>query len=1100
MVTFITSCHAQVKLGDQRGGALVEFRILGPVVLGLHGEPLELGSVKERIVLAALAMDVGRPVALDHLISRLWDGDPPLHARESAHSYISRLRGRLRLAENYPDPGGNPGSPAVLPEIVSRSHTYLLRAPADSVDWHRFQSLTAAAGAEPDDVAVRLLLRADGLWQGEALAGLPGLWAETVRRSLSELRLAATVSRTAAQLRLGQYAPLTGELPALVEQFPQNETLLGHLTLAYYGSGRFGESLRVQQSARQMLWREYGARPGPELDRLHHGILDRRSPAELVQELTAPGTGPITARGRAVPHDRPPVPRTLPRQHPLVGRIVELEMLTATDAAPSDGSVILLETVSGMPGVGKTAVAVHTAEQLSAGFPGGQLYLDLRGHSPVLGPMSAGEALTELLRMLGAPASAIPLERAEQVSLWRAMMAERRAVVVLDDAASAAQVEPLLPDRSPSVVIVTSRRHLIGLAGTRSVTLDTLPLDDAVELFRSFAGRDRTRDEPQIAGIVIRCGLLPLAIELVANRFRTRPSWTVATLGERLSRDPDRLAEIRDTERDVARAFELSYQTLTDLQRRAFRRLSLHPGADFTPDVAAEVLELSPRVTEQVLEELLGCHLLREPTPDRYRYHDLVREFARQVAASEDEVSVRSRVLDRITRFYLHHAETADRIAYPRRIRSEPPADGPGPHVALWSTPEAARGWLARERANLLATEEQASAGGDPERAARLGYALAGFLEAECHWRDAGDVLRRAAAHWSHHGPAPSHCRALLSLAASHTNIGNYPEAEEAGTRALEIARATDDSTACGEALLILGTLAWSRGDTVHALEHYQRSLAIKEASGDRWGVSRLHSNMGVALLFLGEDHQASSHFTRAISGFKESGDLASAAAVLNNTGDQYLRNGELDSARLAFEESLAFLESAGNRFAQATVRSNLADVLMELGDTGAALDLYQETLHVFQELGDKKSRSEALIGIGEAHRATGDLEQAVTYFREALEAARTIGAAHQEAQALRFLGRAEFSLAQLDAAAQHLRSAATTSLRFHDLDEVVEAHTLLADVLVASGDTDQALTVLRTAAEAVADHPGHRKAEAINLRLAELTDRLPFHHPGHPR
>jgi len=1098
-VTFVTSCHAQRKSrAGQLEGALVEFHILGTVELRLHGKRLELRSDKERIVLAALALEVGRPVALDALVSRLWDDAPPAHASQSVHSYVSRLRGRLREAETDRAQRAISAGRA-LPKIGSRSHTYVLQTSADSVDWHRFQNLVGSAGAESDERAVDLLLEADALWDGEALAGVPGLWAGTVRRSLNERRLAATLSRTAAQLRLGQYGPLVSELSALAARHPQDEMLLGQLILAYYGNGRFTEALRVHQRLRQTLLAEYGARPGQELNRLHRGILERQPAAELVRELTglsrrsapsAPSTV-LPRKSNGLPS--PSTPRTLPHQPPLVGRHAELSVLTGTDEALPDGSVVLVETVSGMPGVGKTAIVVHTADRLATRFPDGQLYLDLRAHSPVQEPMTAREALTALLRMLGPPAGSIPVDIAGQTSLWRAMMAERRAVVVLDDAANASQIKPLLPGNSPSVVIIASRRHLTGIPHARSVLLDVLPTPDAIELFRSFAGHGRTRDNAHVAQIVQQCGLLPLAIELAANRFRTRSSWTLTTLSDRLSREPGRLGEIRDAENDVARAFDLSYRTLTEAQRTAFRRLSLHPGPDFTADVAAAMLDLPLGVTERILEELLACHLLREPAPDRYRYHDLLRVFARHLATSQDPAPLRHQVESRLTEFYLQAVDRADRLAYPRRLRPRPPASDPERlPLPTWPDRNAARTWLNAERANLLASENHLSTRGDAGRAARLGYALAGHLDTECHWRDASDVLQRVAAHWSQHGSHESRCHALIALAAARTSTGRYTEASEAGEQALEIARAIGDSTAEGEALRVLGTLEWNRGEHQRALRSFQRSFALKQASGDLWETSRLRSNIGVTLLFLGEYNRAYAQFEKALNGLKESGDMASAAKVLNNIGDHHLRNGDLAAARLAFEEALGFLDTAGNRYEQATVRSSLADVLLEVGETKAALTLYKETLGVFQSLGDNKSRCEALIGIGEAHRATGDLDGAITYYRQALDIARSIGAAHQVAQALRCLGQAELSHGQLDSASQYLRSAVDTAARIRDLDEIVQARAVLADVMVASGDIDEARAVLRAALDAIGDQPAHRTVDTIRRHLAELTMRLP--------
>ncbi|MFE9847303.1 tetratricopeptide repeat protein [Streptomyces sp. NPDC005576] len=1055
----------------------MEIQILGPVGLRLNGHWLTLGSDKERLLLAALALEAGRPVALSELVERLWDGDPPKRARENTHTYMSRLRKRLQ------PPGAGPDAPT----ITGKAHTYTLRAGRDSVDRRRFQRLVEAASTSDSDArAVELLARAEELWQGEALAGLPGFWAATVRRALAESRLNATSSRIATGLRLGLFAEQVAELSTLVARHPGDETLIGQLMLAYYGSGRYGDALRVHQQARRSLMAEYGAVPGAELNLIHQGVLARVPAAELARGddgrrtslspapvVGAPPAHPPEPTGTAGPPAGTPPPRNLPLQPSLVGRRSELRALTSmiAERGAPDGSVVTVEAVSGMAGVGKTALAVASAHLLADMYPDGQLYIDLHGHSPTQEPLTARAALATLLRLLGAPAFSIPAELEGRTALWRTMLAERRVVIVLDDATGPEQVGPLLPSGSPSLTIIASRRHLTGIPQALSVPLDALPEEDAVSLFCRFAGEERTRDLAETARIVRLCGYLPLAIELVAHRFRARTSWTLSVLAERLARAPGRLTEIHsaDQEQEMARAFALSYRTLTAQQRTAFRRLGLHPGPEFTADAASALLGLPRDTIERLLEGLLACHLLREPVPDRYRYHDLLREYAYGLSLAEDGEPERCQALARLTDFYTATADLADRTAYPRRVRPASPQPLAPVSPPPWSDAAAARSWLVAERANLLAVEDHARNNGAPESAARLVGILAGFLQSECHWQDAKKLLGHAVAHWDRADNDPSALsRALVDLCAADASVGEYAEAAAAGERALELTRALGDEPFEAEALRVLGTLNWHLGENRKALGLLQQSFAITSLSGDVWEKARSQNNIAVAMLFLGEHGQALTHFRDALSGFRNVSDRIASGQTLNNMGELQMQAGRLASARNSFEESLSFLEVDGSRYDRATVRRNLAEVLTSSGEPDKALAIFGATLSEFRSLGDRKSQAETLLGIGEAHWHLGSVEESGRHLLEALTIAQDIGAAHHEAQALRRLGRADFAAGHLAAATDRLRAAAAVAARTHDVDEETAARTLLAEVRLTAGDVDEARAALHQASELV--------------------------------
>ncbi|MFI0937355.1 AfsR/SARP family transcriptional regulator [Streptomyces sp. NPDC021020] len=1056
----------------------MDFRLLGPVAVHTGGQHLALGSPKERTVLAALALDVGRAVPIDTLIGRLWDGAAPPHARDNTHSYVSRLRGRLSRAARTPD----------APRIARRDHAYVLEADPEAVDWHRFQHLLRRAAQADDTTALRLYREADDLWQGEALTGLTGLWPETVRRSLGERRLAAAVSRISLDLRLGHYRALVPDLDQLAAEHPDDETLLGLLTLAYYGSERYTDALRVYDRARQLLMEQYGTRPGEALKRIYVGVLRQRPVADLIREAVAPRP-PATAAAPPAPPAQAParhVPRVLPNQPPLIGRQDELRLLTAAFRSPAgtgEGTVVALESVSGMGGIGKTAVAVQSAVALAPHYPDGCVCLDLRGHSAVQEPMTTADALTRLLREFGTPSAELPLDVVELAELWRTTLTRRRAVVVLDDVADAEQVRPLLPHGTPSLIILTSRRHLTGLPAARALHLDVLPPADAAALFRRFAGDDRTSDDAAVARIVHLAGLLPLAIELVANRFQARPAWTLATLHDRLT-GPDRLDQIHDTAGTALRtAFQLSYLGLPLPQRQAFRRLSLHPGPDITVPVAAAILNVAPGDAERLVEGLLSAHMLREPVADRCTFHDLLHEYAVQLVTSEDDEPLREHIALRLIHYYAQTADRADRIAYRREPHDSADAAA---SLAVFADAPSAIAWLTAERENALAVQRMALARGHTALAAQLAFSLAGYLNAECYWPTAVDLLTRAVTQWPPDAPTPHLCRALLRLSDALASTAQYDRAADAARRALDLAVALADTAAEAEALRAVGSMHWHRGQHQDALRHYQRAFVSATHSGNAQLVIRLHNNLGVARLYLGDNDRALEHFRRARSGFDELGDDKFAAVVMNNIGDLLRRKGELNRAREAFEESVALLDSVGNRYEQATARGSLADLLVELGDSAAALELCRAALPVYRSLADSKSEADTLISMGGALRLQADHDRATSCLAEALRLARDIGAANQEIQALRGLGHVDLDAGRLDAAAQRLQAALATAVATQDLDEAVECGILLAAVRRASGLPHEAYALLRQAFDA-AQAQGHRETANIGQRLTEL-------------
>ncbi|MEV0262553.1 BTAD domain-containing putative transcriptional regulator [Streptomyces sp. NPDC050617] len=1064
-----------------------EVLVLGPVDLRVSGRHDGLGSAKGRTLLAALAVDAGRPVPLDTLIHRLWDHRPPAKPRASLHAYACKLRRRFRDADG-------------CDRLVQQAHAYALDIDPDTVDCHRYRRLTAQARAVADSGddtrALALFQRAEGLWRGEPLAGLTGLWADSIRASLEERHLAAILNRASVELRMGRYADLVGDLSMLLEQHPTDETLVGMLMAANYGCGRQADALRTYEATRRRLSEELGTDPGEPLRRVYQLILNQ-APARELLAPTRPPAAATTAVGKecgaGFETGGAPSPTNLPTHAELVGREAELRTivdsasgassngaLRAGGAPGSGGAVIALQAISGMAGVGKSLLALHAARRLSAHYPGGLIHLDLRAHSPNGQPLTPAAALTTLLRLFGVESAGAPRSLDELTSRWRTLLSSRRAVIILDDAAGPAQIRPLLPAGSSSLIIITSRRRLAGVPGVRPVFLDLMPHDDAITLFTELVGTERTTRHEEVAEIVRLCGHLPLAIELAAGRLISRPSWTTRHLIQRLSRSRGRLDEIRDAHTDIARVFELSYNALTTDERTVFRLLGLRLGPTFDVYAAAALTGLTLDRTERVLESLLDAHLLQEPTADRFTSHDLLSEYSLTLAA-QDPAEERSLARKRLISYYLAAADEADRLIHPRRPRLGIGHEFTPDQLPSWEGPSEAKSWLTVEHGALIAAEAYARSHGNPCQAAQFGHVLAAFLDADGYWAEGEDIHQHAAQHWRTAGVPQAEARALADLATTQAHAGRYAQAAAACERALSLARAVGDTSTVADALQQLAVLHWYRGQSLSMLSVAQEALELSVGSGDRWNEARSRNNMGIAQLHLGNPSEALRDFQEALTLFRAEEDERGQLQALNNSAEVQLHIGERESARQSFTESLAIARKSGSRAEQGMAQLNLANAFRLPEELNEALQRYQSALICFRNLGDRRNETITVIGIGIALYESGQYEESANHHRNALELARGIGAGLEEGQSLRGLGAAERRLGHATAAADHLTAALKIACEIHSPEDEARACAELAEVRAQTGRREAARALWQRA---------RRRFEGLDPSECERLDR----------
>ncbi|WP_132632209.1 AfsR/SARP family transcriptional regulator [Nonomuraea mesophila] len=593
--------------------------------VAVEGRPIRLTAGKLRTLLAALAMSAGRAVTVERLAEMVWCDRFPANSRRSLQNYAARLRSAMGDPLIETCPGG-----------------LLLRADADDVDALRFlRTLDRAAQAQDPDAERGLLDEALALWRSEPFEDVDSPWLrESEAPHLVERHLAALERRVDLDLAGGRKSRFTADLRKLTDRHPLRESLWLRLLRALVQDGRRAEVLDRYEELRARLAYELGVDPDPAIQRLYAEQLADHPKAYAeprADHPRVPAVDGLSATGD--PADRPAEDASLfaasPRRLPtatvdFIGRERDLASLAALVRAEPATAIV----VDGMAGVGKTTLVVHNAHQVAARFPDGQLFIDLHGHTPGRAPVPPEDALDRLLRTLGVPADRIPPDPEDRVALYRGLLADRKVLLVLDDAAGEAQIRPLLPGSVSCCVLVTTRRRLTDLDGTRTLTLGVPSPADAIAMFTRVAGPHRVAGTAAgtLAETVARCELLPLAIRLAAIRLRSHPTWSVVRLLARLAPARRRLAELAAGERSVAVAIDMSYQSLPDRLQRAYRLLCGHASESFGADQAAALMGTDIMAAERLLEGLMDANLLQEPAPGRYAFHGLIRDHGAELA------------------------------------------------------------------------------------------------------------------------------------------------------------------------------------------------------------------------------------------------------------------------------------------------------------------------------------------------------------------------------------------------------------------------------------------------------------------------------------
>ncbi|MEU6972971.1 BTAD domain-containing putative transcriptional regulator [Kitasatospora aureofaciens] len=962
----------QQECGAQR----LRFSLLGPLGIENEGRAVAPGPPQQQAMLAALLLRAGRAVTLCELIGALWGEEPPSSAVTVLRTYAWRIRQRL------PAPEGTEPAAQLLASI---GDGYRLSVPPESVDAHRAERLGAAAARAwrqgRQEECAGLLADALSLWQGEPLAGVPGPLAETERSRLAELRLTLAEQRFAVDLARGRHHVLVSDLTAFVREHPLRERSYGFLMQALYAAGRQVDALAVFARARRTLDEELGLAPGPELSELHGRML-AGDPALLAPVAAVPSAVPSAAPSAApsTASDGSVRPAQLPPDISDFSGRAEAVRELAEALAGADRSALAVVSISGMGGIGKSTLAVRVAHRIRDRYPDGQLHADLRGSSGE--PADAGAVLGSFLGALGVAAADLPRALEDRSRLLRSLLDGRRVLLLLDDARDHDQLRPLLPGSADCGVILTGRTRLPGLSARAHVDLEVFAADEALELLRQVVGGARVADEHAAAvELVELCGGLPLAVRIVAARLAARPRWALARLVAALTDERHRIDRLRAGSLAVTTVFEHGYRQLNGVQAYAFRTLAPFTWPTIALDAAAAALGLRREDAEEVLESLVDAALLESPRPGRYRYHELLRNYAEQRLVDRGRPPVAARLL----RFLLSGAVAAFQWAVP--------GDPAGTTFAVerasrFADLSEARAWLVREFDGI---------------AHAVGVAL----------RSAAD---------------PALLGAAADLLVACSAFGRDVPSARLASVAREVAEAAElagDDRAAGRARFVCGNVALQATRLDEAREHTTRAAEACRRADDTVILRQTCNDLGVIALFQQRHADAVRSFDQALVLARHLGHRSGALATALNAALARLRNGDAAEAVAICDEELRALRDAPDSHGAAHALGIRGRALHELGRHEEALATYGECLELCRTA--RLPRQEAMTRYRRADtlRAVGRLDEALAQARSAvahLETARD--GERDRAYALEVLARTEAELGDRAAAAEHAARA----------------------------------------------------------------------------
>lgn len=951
--------------------------------------------------MAVLLVDAGRPVSAATLVHRVWGEKPPPEALNALYSHLSRIRNLL--AEGAVD--------GIL--LERRQAGYVLRTDPDSVDLHRFRRLAEwsihPGRTETEQAATAA--EALSLWRGAPMAGLSGEWVEAVRDDYEQLRLRTAIRWARAELALGHSDAILDALPAYIAEYPLAEPLEAVLIEALRASGRAAEALDRYAKVRRRLSDALGSEPGQELQALHQSILEgeRRSPATPASPVTRPAQLPLDIAG-------------------FVGRERELrELDRLLDASGPPSSAVVISSVCGSAGIGKTALAVRWGHQAASRFPDGQLYLNLRGYGPVPA-MTPHEALAILLQALGVVAEQLPPTEEGRSGLYRSLLDGRRMLVILDNARGAEQIRPLLPGSPTCAVVVTSRADLPGLTalhGARRVALAVLGQAEAEELLTRLIGNDRIAAEPTAAAEIARlCAYLPLALRIAAALLIRRPEMPIAVIADRLA-NGDRIAQLTvdgDSEVAVGAAFDLSYEALDIDARRLFRRLGLIPGSDFDVHAAAHLTDVPVEEAERLLDRLADANLVEPYAAERFRFHDLLRLYADHRSRLDDPPAERQACLRRLYGYYRSRSAAALHLVQPAVWLLGQGPDDPGVRPPRFTDRVAALTWFETERGNIVAA--LVAAGKTPQpHTWELAESFGKYLWISGCGEDALDVCQAGLTAARHAGNPRAEIILHTLIAGAQRSVGRPELTVRHLTEAGTLARRIGDLSMEAIALIGLGTICRGLARLREAEQHLRQALALHERlESPDLPVTRLY--LGLVLQDVGELDDAETQLSKALAEFDAADDRHRIVLTCSALARVCRAGKRLAEAMRYAERAHRVARDTGLPVIEAGALLGLADACLDRDLADEALTHARAAARIADSTANRRLEGQARTTLAEIHSRLGDHGDAAEHARAAVSIHREMGRRLYEARTLCVLGHAVRRLDGVAAAREHWQQA----------------------------------------------------------------------------